>query len=534
MDADELRRIESLAQMPKRPSINDAAEYARSSGATLIGSTPLASPGPNKSGNSSDSNEDGSEPQVKLLKRATEEDVYELRSKVRVKKRYQEDGVPKSNLSDVRFKDAQSLLDGEESAQNPFRGFYVLFWLGVAVRSLNSIVNYYLEYGFSSQIVEILARDLIWIGLTDLAMYLCTYFVFAVHYLVKRGVISWDKSGWIFVSLFELWFVMFFMAYAQSKNYPWVGKIFLFLHSLVLLMKMHSYAFYNGYLWNIHYELTFSENALKKNTFEPHVEELLQKSIKFCKFEISSQSKTIEFPRNITLKNFFTYTMFPTVVYQIDYPRTERVRFRYLTSKICAVFGVIMLMVVLAQHSMYPIAMRAIALRELPLLERVWYYPKLLLDLVPPFLLMYILVFYLIWDAILNAIAELTCFGDREFYGPWWNCVSWDEFARLWNVPVHKFLLRHVYHSSISAFNCSKGTATVLTFLISSIVHELSMYVLFNKLRGYLLLLQMFQLPLAALSKTKWMREKKTLGNVIFWFGIATGPSLMCTLYLTF
>lgn len=73
---------------------------------------------------------------------------------------------------------------------------------------------------------------------------------------------------------------------------------------------------------------------------------------------------------------------------------------------------------------------------------------------------MYLLVFYIIWDAILNAIAELTRFSDREFYGPWWNSVTWDQFARDWNVPVHRFLLRHVYHSSISSFRVSKQSAT--------------------------------------------------------------------------
>lgn len=60
------------------------------------------------------------------------------------------------------------------------------------------------------------------------------------------------------------------------------------------------------------------------------------------------------------------------------------------------------------------------------------------------------------------------------------------------------------------------------------------MYVIFKKLRGYLLFLQMCQLPLVALSRSRFMRDKKLLGNVIFWIGIMTGPSLMCSLYLTF
>ena len=78
-----------------------------------------------------------------------------------------------------------------------------------------------------------------------------------------------------------------------------------------------------------------------------------------------------------------------------------------------------------------------------------------------------LLVFYIIFDCILFAFAELTCFAgqwlssffyahsshcflmpihsiDREFYQDWWNSTSFDEFARRWNVPVHTFLLKHV------------------------------------------------------------------------------------------
>jgi sterol O-acyltransferase len=47
------------------------------------------------------------------------------------------------------------------------------------------------------------------------------------------------------------------------------------------------------------------------------------------------------------------------------------------------------------------------------------------------------------------------------------------QYARDWNRPVHSFLLRHVYHSSISAFQLSKKSATFVTFLLSALVHEL-------------------------------------------------------------
>lgn len=110
--------------------------------------------------------------------------------------------------------------------------------------------------------------------------------------------------------------------------------------------------------------------------------------------------------------------------------------------------------------------------------------------------------------------------------------VSWDQYARDWNRPVHNFLLRHVYHSSISSMRVNKHTATLITFFLSACVHELVMWSIFKKLRGYLMLLQMSQLPLVQLSRTKLLRDQKTLGNMIFWVGILTGPSLLTSLYL--
>ena len=94
-------------------------------------------------------------------------------------------------------------------------------------------------------------------------------------------------------------------------------------------------------------------------------------------------------------------------------------------------------------------------------------------------------------------LAELTYFADRSFYDAWWNSVTWDQFARDWNRPVHNFLLRHVYHSSISAMKVNKHTATLITFFLSACVHELVMWCIFKKLRGYLLFLQMCQLPVS-------------------------------------
>jgi hypothetical protein len=48
-----------------------------------------------------------------------------------------------------------------------------------------------------------------------------------------------------------------------------------------------------------------------------------------------------------------------------------------------------------------------------------------------------------------------------------------------------------------AAVRVNKHTATLFTFLLSALVHELVMWCIFKKLRGYLLFMQMLQLPVS-------------------------------------
>lgn len=93
-----------------------------------------------------------------------------------------------------------------------------------------------------------------------------------------------------------------------------------------------------------------------------------------------------------------------------------------------------------------------------------------ILQLILPLLLASLLVFFVVFDVICNAVAELTTFGDREFYSDWWNSTSFDEWARKWNKPVHDWLRRHIYEETLQTRN--KFYASMFTFLISSLFHE--------------------------------------------------------------
>ena len=430
-----------------------------------------------------------------------------------------------------------------QKLESNFSGIYVFAWMFLGWIAMRCCTDYYASHGSAwgkLEIVQYMTTDLFTIAMVDLGMFVCTFFVVFVHWLVKKRIISWKWTGFVAVSAFELTFIpLTFPVYVYYFEFNWITRIFLFLHSVVFLMKSHSFAFYNGYLWDRKQELEFSSKQLQKykETLSPDTRKILQKSCDFCLFELNYQTKDNDFPNNITCSNFFMFCLFPVLVYQINYPRTSRIRWRYVLEKVCAIVGTIFLMMVTAQFFMHPVAMRCIDFRNTPTFggwipaTMRWFH--LLFDMIPGFTVLYMLTFYMIWDALLNCVAELTRFADRYFYGDWWNCVSFDEFSRIWNVPVHKFLLRHVYHSSMGALNLSKSQATLFTFFLSAVFHEMAMFAIFKRVRGYLFLFQLSQFVWTALSNTKFLRARPQLSNVVFSFGVCSGPSIIMTLYLT-
>lgn len=142
-----------------------------------------------------------------------------------------------------------------------------------------------------------------------------------------------------------------------------------------------------------------------------------------------------------------------------------------------------------------------------------------------PFMITFLLVFLVIFEYVLGAFAEISRFADRQFYSDWWNSTDWMQFSREWNIPVYRFLQRHVYLSSRS--RVSKPAATVITFFISALAHELVMFCLTKKLRGYGFFAQMLQLPLFAIQKLPWLKRQRVFNNVMFWCSMIWGLAMV-------
>ncbi|EJF64108.1 MBOAT-domain-containing protein [Dichomitus squalens] len=231
----------------------------------------------------------------------------------------------------------------------------------------------------------------------------------------------------------------------------------------------------------------------------------------------------VRWPANVSLRDFAWYQLTPTLVYELEYPRTERIRPLYVFEKTVAFFGTFALLYTIVETFIIPLT---------PTPDQS--FVRSLLDLSMPFMISYLLLFYIIFECICNGFAELSYFADRNFYDDWWNSTSWDEFSRKWNKPVHTFLLRHVYASTMSSYKLSRQSAMFLTFLLSAAAHELVMAVVTKKIRFYLFVLQIAQIPLIAIGRIPAIRRNKLLGNLVFWLGLYAGFPLLCVAYCAY
>jgi sterol O-acyltransferase len=531
-----------------------------------------------------------------------------------------EKGIEPSTKSRTTFRDMVftrrfTTFDRQNplGADSPFRGFFTLFWIAMGLLLGRIAAQNWKAYGSFLGRAEILhmmvEKDLFLLGVTDGVMCASTLFGLFLQKLILKGYLTWGGAGWIIQNLWQALYLGGFIGWTYYRDWPWTHTVFIVLHSLVFLMKQHSYAFYNGYLSQVYRRRQIVEQKLRQledmspttsptsvspvRTFanmasttgmsplsrksslterrrslaakastnldkeetevsaiaaaidagEPLDQDQMEAFSRLLRAEIRSLTEELNgkctsssnaYPNNLTIANWADWTCLPTLVYELEYPRQEKINWWYVAEKTSATFGVIWIMMVISQTYIYPPVLETVAMKEsgLTLAERWVEFPWIVSDILFPLLLEQLLTWYVIWECCLNVLAELTKFADRGFYGDWWNSVSWDQYARDWNRPVHNFLLRHVYHSSISAFHLSKSTATFVTFLLSACVHELIMLCLFKKVRGYLFTMQLLQLPLVMASRTKLLKGRDLLGNVVFWFGLFVGPSIIMSLYL--
>ncbi|KAF8050798.1 hypothetical protein N665_1881s0011 [Sinapis alba] len=99
----------------------------------------------------------------------------------------------------------------------------------------------------------------------------------------------------------------------------------------------------------------------------------------------------------------------------------------------------------------------------------------------------------------------------------------------MWNMPVHKWMVRHVYFPCLRR-NIPKVPAIIIAFLVSAVFHELCIAVPCRLFKLWAFLGIMFQVPLVFITNYLQERFGSMVGNMIFWFTFCIFGQPMCVL----
>lgn len=153
-----------------------------------------------------------------------------------------------------------------------------------------------------------------------------------------------------------------------------------------MLMKQHSYTSYNLELAYKNVRLNKLIDLQKKeDSSEDYEGEIIE-------LEKELTKDTVSFPNNITVWNFTDYLLIPTLVYELEYPRTSRFRLWFFVERAFTCILSIGLLYFVIEHWVNPI------IEEMGTLGFV----DSLFSLLLPFMLMWLLGFFIIFEVSIS------------------------------------------------------------------------------------------------------------------------------------
>ncbi|GFQ96856.1 diacylglycerol O-acyltransferase 1 [Trichonephila clavata] len=236
------------------------------------------------------------------------------------------------------------------------------------------------------------------------------------------------------------------------------------------------------------------------------------------------KTELVTYPNNLNLKDIYYFLFAPTLCYELNFPRSSRIRKRFLLKRLFEMFFLLQLILCLMQQWIVPTINNSLKpLEEMDIFRMV----ERLLKLAIPNHFIWLMFFYWYFHSSLNALAEILRFGDRHFYNDWWNAESVQYFWRNWNVPVHQWCVRHLY-IPLRNFGFSKSLAAAAVFLLSAFFHEYLVSVPLKMFRVWAFLGMLGQLPFSRFVE-KYMH--KQYGNMAVWISLIIGQPLCILMY---
>lgn len=233
----------------------------------------------------------------------------------------------------------------------------------------------------------------------------------------------------------------------------------------------------------------------------------------------------MSYPDNLTYRDLYYFLFAPTLCYELNFPRSPRIRKRFLLRRLLEMLFFTQLQVGLIQQWMVPTIRNSMKpFKDMDYSRIV----ERLLKLAVPNHLIWLIFFYWLFHSCLNAVGELMRFGDRQFYRDWWNSESVTYFWQNWNIPVHKWCSRHFYKPMLRQ-GSSRWVARTGVFLASAFFHEYLVSIPLRMFRLWAFTGMMAQVPLA------WIVGRffrGNYGNAAVWLTLIIGQPVAVLMYV--
>jgi sterol O-acyltransferase len=108
------------------------------------------------------------------------------------------------------------------SDYHDFRGFFVLFWIGLAIMVLTTMLRNYKETGYPLAISQwdLFTEKVYELGLSDGAMVASTAISLPLHklYMSSSGVLRWNRGGMAVQSIYQALWLLFWTSYVHAQG----------------------------------------------------------------------------------------------------------------------------------------------------------------------------------------------------------------------------------------------------------------------------------------------------------------------------
>eukprot|EP00058_Branchiostoma_floridae_P026881 XP_002612372.1 hypothetical protein BRAFLDRAFT_280106 [Branchiostoma floridae] len=237
------------------------------------------------------------------------------------------------------------------------------------------------------------------------------------------------------------------------------------------------------------------------------------------------ETQLVTYPDNLTLQDLYSFMLFPTLCYELNFPRTPRIRKRFLLKRLAEMVDLNMLFFCIIHQWIAPLlhnAIKPFVDMDLPMMvERI-------MKLAIPNHFIWLIFFYWFFHSNLNVLAEITQFADRTFYRDWWNSESVPYFWSNWNIPVYRWCKRHLYQPLMRR-GYSKLLGQICVFATSAFFHEYLVSVPLRMFRWWAFMGMLMQVPFAVFV-SKFLTGP--YGNMAVWVSLIVGQPFAILMYL--